>query len=195
MQETWRKIPSFPYYEASDCGRIRSVDRHVSIIFRNRRVTQRFLRGKVLSPGKSGSGYLGVVLSGTHKLIHHLVAMTFIGPRPPGMLVLHCDGDPMNNSATNLRYGTYLENIADAVTHGTFVCGSSSSAAKLYEQQASCILALRGTWTAEQTAKAFGVSKGTIRRIYNRSSWKNAPEITREEALSWFYSKMDLTLT
>ncbi len=51
--------------------------------------------------------------------IHHLVAETFIGPRPEGAWVLHNNGDPEDNRPENLRYGTAAENTADSVKHGT----------------------------------------------------------------------------
>lgn len=52
------------------------------------------------------------------KSIHSLVALTFIGPRPDGMVVRHLDGDKLNNRTSNLKYGTHSENVLDQVTHG-----------------------------------------------------------------------------
>lgn len=43
--------------------------------------------------------------------IHHLVAFTFIGPKPEGMEVDHIDRVITNNAATNLRYITHKENM------------------------------------------------------------------------------------
>lgn len=48
-----------------------------------------------------------------------LVAEAFIGPRPPGTVVRHDDGDHTNDAASNLIYGTVAENVKDTVRHGT----------------------------------------------------------------------------
>ena len=38
------------------------------------------------------------LLSRRNIYIHHLVLLTFVGPRPEGMEVRHLDGDPLNNT-------------------------------------------------------------------------------------------------
>jgi hypothetical protein len=102
--EEWRAVPGFDdCYEVSDRGRVRS------------------LKGgfpKVLRPGLSSNGYLSVALNGSSKLVQHLVAAAFLGAKPPGALVLHSDGSRTNNSASNLRYGTFSENANDRTLHG-----------------------------------------------------------------------------
>jgi hypothetical protein len=42
--------------------------------------------------------------------IHHLVAETFIGKRPEGLVIDHIDGNKHNNRADNLRYLSNVEN-------------------------------------------------------------------------------------
>jgi hypothetical protein len=42
--------------------------------------------------------------------IHTLVAESFLGVRPEGMVIDHIDGDKSNNHLTNLRYATVAEN-------------------------------------------------------------------------------------
>jgi hypothetical protein len=51
------------------------------------------------------------------KYIHHIVAETYIRPRPDGMLVLHKDGNKRNNHWKNLYYGTYHQNSCDRFIH------------------------------------------------------------------------------
>lgn len=46
-----------------------------------------------------------------------MVAAAFIGE--DDRLVRHLDGDPTNNRADNLAYGTVSENQLDSVDHGT----------------------------------------------------------------------------
>lgn len=105
----WRPIPGFEgYYDASDSGLIWSI---------------RKCQPLVQSP--TGSGYLQVTLSvggRTHSIgVHQLIALTFIGRCPPGMEVLHGEGNvKTNNDRTNLRYGTRAENLQQSVREGTF---------------------------------------------------------------------------
>ena len=51
-------------------------------------------------------------------LVHALVAEAFLGPRPEGQQVRHVNTDSRDNRATNLAYGTHLDNAQDAVRHG-----------------------------------------------------------------------------
>ena len=114
--EEWAPIPGFGgHYEASDQGRIRSLDRI-------RPTTNHRIRGKVLSPSIRKS-YRHVNLhNGNGQVtvrVHQLVMLAFTGPRPEGQEVLHRDGDGHNNALGNLHYGTRKQNILDQVAHGT----------------------------------------------------------------------------
>lgn len=51
--------------------------------------------------------------------LHRLVAIVFHGPCPEGMVCRHLNGNPADNRADNLRWGTHLENSMDAWRHGT----------------------------------------------------------------------------
>lgn len=118
-QERWLPVPGWEgFYEVSDLGRVRSIDR-VIIRSNGHRVP---LKGVVLSPESSSTRYLAVHLSGggrhTVKRVHVLVAAAFIGPRPAGLLICHNDDDGHNNRAANLRYDTNRNNMLDAVALG-----------------------------------------------------------------------------
>lgn len=104
--EIWKDIPGYEgRYQASSFGRIKSLERKV--ISRNwytHEVFYRTVRECILRPGRyCKSGHLSVVLGkGTPgKPVHQLIMRTFVGDRPEGCDVLHCDGDPTNN--TRLR--------------------------------------------------------------------------------------------
>lgn len=47
--------------------------------------------------------------------VHHLVALTFLGPRPEGAEILHGKEGSTVNALSNLRYGTPEENSAERV--------------------------------------------------------------------------------
>lgn len=52
--------------------------------------------------------------------VHQLVCRKFHGERPsPDHEVRHLDGNPMNNHASNLAWGTRSENAIDRIKHGT----------------------------------------------------------------------------
>lgn len=102
-----RSIPSHPDYRVTAEGQVWSTKRG----------------GRWLRPSTDRRGYRRVTLSAdgkvTTRTVHSLVAEAFIGPRPDGLEIRHLDGDPSNNAASNLAYGTHAENMQDKVRHGT----------------------------------------------------------------------------
>ena len=118
--EVWKAIPGYEgFYEVSDQGRVRSVDRMVH----NPRGLDRLMRGRVLKRQTSNNGYYTVGLSKLGKPamhpVHRLVAYTFLGTRPDGHHVRHLDGNPLNNRLENLAYGTPQENEDDKNSYGS----------------------------------------------------------------------------
>jgi hypothetical protein len=64
------------------------------------------------------------------KPVHVLVATKFLPPRlSPQHQVRHLDGNPLNNHADNLAWGTAKENAADRERHGRTSRGSEHSKA------------------------------------------------------------------
>ena len=118
--ETWKPIPGWEgYYEASDAGSIRSVDRTVTC----KNGTQKHLKGRRLAPSTNGkNGYLKVNLAKTgtkeQRFVHALILETFVGPRPAGLEARHLDDSRSNNTIANLRWGTRSENNYDRVANG-----------------------------------------------------------------------------
>lgn len=106
--EEWRFVPGTEErYQVSNLGNVRSYAGRSN--------------GRLL---KRNAYYPGYMMINVHvgnrmdrRTIHELVALTFHGPRPEGMLVRHLDGDSLNCRADNLRYGTPSENQYDAVRH------------------------------------------------------------------------------
>lgn len=117
ITETWLPIPGHEgSYEVSDQGRVRSLDRRVPC---DHGATRK-VRGLMLKPSVTeGSDYARVNISRKPRNIHHLVMLAFVGPLPEGMVTRHLNGDPLDNRLVNLRYGTYAENSADMIRHGT----------------------------------------------------------------------------
>lgn len=116
----WAPIPGSDGYEVSEDGRLRALAR---VVMRSNGNPLPLPDREIKTRPALGNGYLyaRIVFSGKKKsvFVHRAVAEAFIGPRPPGMLVLHNDGNKNNNHVGNLRYGTYTDNLNDAVKHGT----------------------------------------------------------------------------
>lgn len=111
--EEWRVVPSFPDYEASNLGRVRSL---------------KYGRVKVLKPCIDKLGYAvyhPCMNNKVHNRAAHLMVLdAFVGPRPAGMEGRHFpDRDPGNNRIENLSYGTPRQNCADRDFHGTTARG------------------------------------------------------------------------
>lgn len=116
-EEEWRPILGHPFYEVSNLGRVRSIDRVVATDSPTWQ-TGHALKGRILSPGKA-KGYLQFHAGrGSSVYVHLAVLEAFIGPRPDGMQGCHNDGDCTNNVPANLRWDTRSGNNLDIVAHG-----------------------------------------------------------------------------
>ncbi|TDT31087.1 NUMOD4 motif-containing HNH endonuclease [Naumannella halotolerans] len=119
-QEQWRPVVGYEgYYEVSDQGRIRSLDRYVN----SRYGTRRLIRGRTLKQATTPKGYKTFGFNGGRdtRRIHHVVLEAFVGPRPEGMEACHNNGKQADNRATNLRWDTHSSNMHDLRQHGTNV--------------------------------------------------------------------------
>ncbi len=130
MTEIWRPVLGWEdRYEVSNEGRVRSLCH----------------RGKprkepwIVSLNLSNNGYLRAHLMRDRKLsvygVHCLVAEAFIGPRPEGNDCRHLDGNPMNNKAVNLAWGTKQENMRDRDDHGRTYRGETQHLAVFTEDE------------------------------------------------------------
>lgn len=158
-------------YEVSERGDVRSLPRIVPH-WTGKTLCQR--RGKTLTHCYLGL-YAQVTLSrdGTYKAVkvHSIVAAAFIGPRPPGKVVRHLDGDSTNNHYRNIRYGTHQENSDDMVRHGTVLRGEHIPSAKLTEAKVRRIRRLLKTHTNVAVAKMYGMSNQMISNIKLGKAW------------------------
>ena len=117
--ETWRAVPGYEgYYEVSNMGDVRSIDRHIV----DKRGLNYCIKGKLLSKCNTSQGYLVVVLSKNGKSktisIHRLVATAFL-PNPKNLYAVnHKDGNKKNNCITNLEWCTLEYNNIHAMMNG-----------------------------------------------------------------------------
>jgi ketosteroid isomerase-like protein len=114
-------------------------------------------------------------------LVAVLLAETFIGPRPPGHLVCHNNGDSTDDRLENLRYDTPKGNSRDAIKHGVAPRGSKHGIAKLNEEKVAEIRKL--LFYGERVtaiARQYGVSFPVIISIRDGKIWTHVPPYVPE---------------
>ncbi len=112
--EEWRPIKGYEgYYEVSNKGNVRSLDRVISYSdghFQS-------IKGRIMTPNKTKWGYLQIRLSKDsstkRRHIHDLVAEAYI-PNPENLSeVNHKDHNKLNNLVENLEWITHKDNMVD----------------------------------------------------------------------------------
>ncbi|MCY0910840.1 NUMOD4 domain-containing protein [Massilia antarctica] len=177
MQETWKAIPGCEaFYEASDLGRVRSLDRLITTSTGKARLS----RGRVLIPQLTGRRYpaVSISLNGAVKSIsiHRMVARTFL-PNPKLFPEInHIDGNRENNATSNLEWCTRAQNNDHAIDTGLKppVKGQDHGRAVLTEVN---VLEIRARHSKGESMKhlacIFSVSTQSIHGIVRRKYWKH----------------------
>jgi len=166
------------FYEVSDMGRVRSLDR-MTVIQGRWGVMKRFQRGCLLKPLLHTGGYKRVTFwkggQFRNAFIHILVLEAFVGPRPFHMEACHGDGSKDNNRLSNLRWATAKENQADREAHGTGRIGKGSLirsrinpelAKQMREHHIAAGLSIT------ELAKRFQLPRTTVADVINGRTWK-----------------------
>lgn len=168
--EIWKDIPGYEgKYQASTEGQIRSIDRMVrGKCHYTGEYFYRHVKGRILKPGQfCKNGHVSVVLGhgATGSPVHHLIMLTFVGPVPDGMEVLHNNGNPTDNRLSNLRYGTRTENILDVYKQGGIWRKLST------EDVGAIRFGLYCGIKGKELSAMFNVSENTISRIKTGGSY------------------------
>ena len=172
--EIWKDIPEYVgYYQVSNLGRVRSLDRYVKDMNRNR---IQFISGKILKPSDSGKGYLKVYLTKNSKkrsfFVHRLVAEAFI-PNPNNLPeVNHINLNKSKNYVENLEWVSSSENKKHYVSteigrqkraqggrtrFNNIVKGKINNIIEDYTSDKVC--------TIQQLADKYGICKSTVTKI------------------------------
>ena len=157
--ETWKPIPGFLHYEASDLGRVRS------------RWSQRLL---IKDDSKKKAEYLEVRLLRGNKRhsfsVHHLVLRSFVGLCPKNGCANHKNGIKRDNRLINLEWTTRAGDRQHAYRIGL-------QTTKLKKDDIKLIRYLHQEGIPANVIRLrFDVALSTIYRITKYKSWK--PGIT-----------------
>lgn len=111
----WKPIKDFEeYYEISDSGEIRSLDRYVHFKHKDR-----FYKGTIKRTLINPKGYKFVKLYKNKKqytfTVHRLVALTFLEKPSYAQCVNHKNGNKLDNRVENLEWCTYAYNNQHAI--------------------------------------------------------------------------------
>ena len=152
INEIFKDVKGYEgYYEISNLGRVRSTS----------------YKGKrILKPAITKNGYLNVVFcvnqKKEHKLIHRLVAETFIPNINNYSTVNHKDEDKLNNCVENLEWLSVEDN------------NRYSNSKMLTKEQVLQIPSLIDQgYTQLEIAKYFNVSRRAIQSILRGEHWKD----------------------
>lgn len=155
-EEVWLPVPGHNgRYEISSLGTVRSL----------------VGKPRLMRQTSQAAGYLRVTLGGRTYSVHRLVLLAFRGEPPCGYEVAHEDGNPRNNSLSNLAWKTRSGNAQDRIRHGTQAHGEKHGGVRLTESQA--VEVLTSPASTPELAVRFGVCKSTIRYIRSGETWKH----------------------
>lgn len=156
-----KDIPGYPGYLASEDGLIYSL--------RSGSVRQLSMRLH------NGYWHVNVNIGVSNdtkvkKQVHQLVLLAFSGPKPSDShITRHLDGNPLNNSKTNLAWGTPKENTSDSMQHGTAACLRRGQRAVATKLKPEIILSIereaRSGKRLVEIAKRYGITHTHVRRI------------------------------
>lgn len=168
-EEVWKDVTGFPYYQASNKGRVKSLARECRT-FKYGKEGVRRKKERILKPVPS-KGYLvvGLCVEGhtTQLGIHQVVALAFFGLPPDGHVVDHLNCDKHDNRPENLEYVTNTENVLRQYRNG-LLCnkGETHGGSKLTNAQVNDIRLLQGLETAEYLSSVYKVCSGHIKNIW-----------------------------
>ena len=119
-------------------------------------------------------GYGTVKADGKKRVASRVMCEAAHGPPPtPDHQAAHScgKGHEACMNPQHLSWKTRVENVADAIVHGTWNHGESVPSAKLTAEDVREIRRLGGSTKQEDIASAFGVGPSNISRILARKHW------------------------
>ena len=147
--------PGFPDYHVTENGKVWSSKR----------------RGQWLRPATADRGRKVYGLFTTKGLqtffAARLVLETYVGPRPPGLICCHKNGDRTDDRLENLYWGTYYENYVDSAGPA----GVRGNKLNVLQVRIIHHLLESGELTQVAIGRFFGVSGVTVSNILHGRRW------------------------
>jgi hypothetical protein len=179
----WKSVPGYEgYYEVSEYGDLRSLDRLVTRIRNGKETRPFFLKGRDLKLAFTRKGYAHTSLFrdglGEQVWVHRIVASVFL-PRPKKyqIWVCHKDDDPRNRHYKNLFWGEPQDNSSDMCTKERQCRGEQVNSAILTEREVKKIIRLQSKNVPCKTIKSmFGIkNRQVVDYIARGLTWKHLP--------------------
>jgi hypothetical protein len=171
----YKDLPGCPGYRVSSRGEVQSCFVRVGGL-EGRWVHGESWRNLGTSKDKAGRPCVHLCLSGRRSTRRtcRLILLAFVGPCPPGYETCHRNGDPADNRAENLYWGTHADNMADRNRHGNYTRGSQHFGSKLTEDEVRLMRRLRRDgWSLGALARHFAIAKSTTAGIINGKFWRH----------------------
>jgi len=180
IQEEWRDVKDYEgYYQISNLGRVKSLDRYIKHRGGNTFIKEKILKS-ILKINNYSECFLYKYNKKTYRVrIHRLVAQQFLDLdiSDSKMCVCHKDDNRSNNHVDNLFLGTAKDNVRDCMKKNRryHFIGEKNGCSKLTEKQVLKIreLCKNTNLTHKEISKQFNVSESRISIIKNRKSWKH----------------------
>ena len=175
MQELWRPVVGYEErYAVSSLGRIKRLEHTIPVTGHPKAgYVRRCLKERLLNPSVGNHGYRTVQLGKNNAhLVHQLVLIAFVGPRPEGYVACHGSNGKSDNSVDNLSWGTCYKNVVeDRERDGTFIWGAADLKSKLTEEQVRFIRQYKKQFTQQYMANLFGVDRKTVNDVLVGNTW------------------------
>lgn len=158
MKEVWKDIKGYPGYQVSNQGNVRS---NLIPISGGRKYSDTY-RTLILSTRRASRPT--VVLYDTQgnrksATVSRLVAEAFIPNPEKYPVVRHMNDVPYDNDVRNLCWGTYKDNVQDAIENGTFTGLHMAKPVEIFNEET-----LDSKWFASQheCAEYLGIAQSGI---------------------------------
>lgn len=179
MKEVFKTIPSFPDYQVSNFGRVKTKKRKLRYVHAvtkrelYRESVERFLKVQF----NKLTGYKFHQLYKEKKMhnkpIHQLVADAFLS-KGNNEVINHKDGNKHNNCVENLEWCSNAYNHEHATKTGLLAKGESVKSSKLNSNMVHAIKwFLNKGVSHSELGKAFKVSRSAISLISGGKTWKH----------------------
>lgn len=171
MEEIWAKVKGFELYlEASNLGRIRTIDRIVI-----RCGSGSYLKhSAIVRPVDNGHGYKYVTMcvGGKRKnlYVHRAVALAFHPNNNNHPQVNHIDFDKTNNSRINLEWCTSIENVQHNVKNNRNAKGKNAlNAIRVINKSSKMVFD-----TIKEAADYYEIKYGLLKEALRRTTPKRS---------------------